>query len=61
MRTVTASATTLFHLAAEHLGDPTQWWRIARENNLTEPEVRGVVTLRIPDRDERLRDIVPQD
>jgi hypothetical protein len=32
VQTVPASATTLFHLAAHHLGDATQWTRLAAMN-----------------------------
>ena len=59
MRSITVSGTTLFHLAAEHLGDASQWWRIARQNGLVGPEVGDVVTLQLPDRDDRQRDKVP--
>jgi hypothetical protein len=51
MKTATYSGTTLFHIAAAELGDATQWLRIARENNLSDPVITGVVTLRIPDPD----------
>lgn len=48
VRTVTVSATTLFHVAAEELGDATQWTRIARMNGLFDPWIEGIVTLKIP-------------
>jgi len=47
-RTVTVSATTLFHVAAEQLGDATQWNRIAALNGLWDPMITGLVTLKIP-------------
>ena len=46
--TVTVSDTTLYHLAAEAYGDPTQWTRIAKANRLLDPWVVGVATLVIP-------------
>lgn len=45
---VTATDTTLFHVAALFLGDPTQWARIARLNGLTDPIIVGSVTLALP-------------
>lgn len=48
MKTVTVSATTLFHVAARELGDATQWIRIAQENGLSDPMVHEVTDLRIP-------------
>lgn len=51
LRTVTASATNLFAIAAEELGDATQWNRIARLNGLTDPFFDGIVTLKIPRHD----------
>jgi nucleoid-associated protein YgaU len=38
----------LFQIAAQLLGDATQWLRIAQLNNLTDPVITGVVTLSIP-------------
>lgn len=49
MRTLTTAGTTLFHIAAAELSDATQWNRIARLNNLSDPILRGVVTLTLPD------------
>jgi len=51
MRMITTAGGTLFHLAASELGDATQWIRIAQLNNLTDPILRGVMTLKLPDRD----------
>lgn len=59
MRRVTASGTTLFHLAAVHLGDSAQWWRIADANHLADTDVVGVQTLRIPDVDRAAGDGLP--
>jgi hypothetical protein len=51
MRSLTTAGGTLFHLAASELGDATQWIRIAQLNNLSDPVLRGVHTLILPDRD----------
>ena len=39
----------LYRLALQYYGDATQWWRIARANNLTDPVLVGHQTLVIPD------------
>jgi hypothetical protein len=51
MRTITVAGGNLFAIAAAQLGDATQWIRIAQLNNLSDPMLTGVVTLRIPDPD----------
>jgi hypothetical protein len=51
MRTILQAGGTLFHVAAAELGDATQWLRIARLNNLSDPMLSGVVELRLPARD----------
>jgi hypothetical protein len=51
MRGITVAGGNLFQIAAEQLGDATQWIRIAQLNNLSDPMLAGVVTLLIPDRD----------
>ncbi len=53
MKTLTVAGGNLFRIAAEQLGDATQWLRIAQLNNLIDPMLtgalsNGVVTLRIP-------------
>lgn len=48
IRTAWVSGTTLFQVAADLLGDPTQWNRIAELNGLTDPWVSGPVNLSIP-------------
>ena len=58
MKILTVAGGNLFRIAAEQLGDATQWLRIAQLNNLTDPvltgsTVNGVITLRIPNRDPR--------
>lgn len=56
MKTLTVTGGNLFRIAAEQLGDATQWLRIAQLNNLidpmlTAPLANGVVSLHIPNRD----------
>jgi len=51
VQTITVAGGNLFALAAQYLGDATQWIRIAQLNNLSDPLLSGVVTLRIPDAD----------
>lgn len=51
MRVVTVAGGNLFRLAADLLGDATQWLRIAQANGVSDPMIEGVVTLRIPDPD----------
>lgn len=51
MKTVTVAGGNLFALALEHLGDATQWNRIAQANGLIDPFVTGPMALRIPARD----------
>jgi len=48
MREITVAGGDLFRLAMEHLGDATQWIRIAQLNALADPWIEGVRTLRIP-------------
>jgi len=45
---VTVSGGNLFSLAAQFLGDATQWNRIARYNGIWDPMIVGTVTLWIP-------------
>jgi hypothetical protein len=49
MQTIEVAGGDLFHVAAAYLNDATQWVRIAQLNNLSDPWLAGVVTLRIPD------------
>ncbi len=51
MKIITVAGGNLFRLAAEQLGDATQWIRIAQLNNIADPMLAGVVTLLIPDVD----------
>lgn len=49
MRTIMVTDGNLFQVAAEYLGDPTQWTRIATLNGLQDPMIDGMAQLRIPD------------
>ncbi len=51
LRVVTVVGGNLFRLAMLHLGDATQWNRIARLNGLDDPVLDGLMTLRLPPRD----------
>lgn len=51
MKRLTVAGGNLFRIAAEQLGDATQWIRIAQLNGLTDPILTGVITLRIPNAD----------
>lgn len=51
MRTLATAGGNLFRIAAETLGDATQWIRIAQLNALTDPQLTGITTLLIPDPD----------
>ncbi len=51
MQTLTVAGGNLFQLAAIHLGDATQWIRIAQANNLSDAFITGIATLVIPDPD----------
>jgi hypothetical protein len=48
IKSVQVAGGNLFALAAQYLGDATQWNRIARGNNLTDPMITGSVTLLMP-------------
>ena len=47
-KTVWASGTNLFAVAAQQLGDASQWYRIAEVNGLTDPWILAPVQLNIP-------------
>lgn len=51
MRIVIVAGGNLFRIAAVELGDATQWIRIAQLNGLSDPQLSGVVSLRMPSRD----------
>lgn len=38
-QTVSAVDVSLFHVAAQYLGDATQWWRIAQVNGMSDPDL----------------------
>ena len=38
----------LFRIAAEQLGDATQWIRIAQLNGISDPMLTGLTTLQLP-------------
>lgn len=51
MKRITVTGDNLFHLAAVHLSDATQWIRIAQLNCISDPMIDGVTQLLIPDVD----------
>ena len=48
-RTIVVIGGNLFRLAAQYLGDATQWIRIAELNGFTDPVLDGQVTVTLPD------------
>lgn len=48
MRTITVVGGNLYQLAFQYLGDASQWNRIAQANNLIDPVITGIATLKIP-------------
>ncbi len=52
MSTLTTAGGNLFRIAAEQLGDATQWIRIAQLNDISDPMLIGLVTLTLPDPDQ---------
>ncbi len=46
--TITAIGGNLFALAAQYLGDATQWVRIAQTNGLSDPFLVGQINLVLP-------------
>jgi len=51
MRNITVVGGNLFQIAAEQLGDATQWIRIAQANTFADPIIVGVMSLAVPDND----------
>lgn len=51
MRTIMVTGGNLFQMAAQQLGDATQWIRIAQVNGLSDPMLTGLVILNIPTTD----------
>jgi L-ascorbate metabolism protein UlaG (beta-lactamase superfamily) len=60
MTTITVVGGNLFAIAAQQLGDATQWIRIAQANGLTDPMLSGLATLVIPDPDPSQTGGLPQ-
>jgi hypothetical protein len=50
MKTIIVVNGDLFRIAADHLNDATQWYRIAAANRIEAPEFEGERVLVIPDR-----------
>ena len=48
MMTVVVSGGDMYHLALKYLNDASSWNRIAQANNLLDPVISGIVTLKIP-------------
>ena len=46
--TITVAGGDLFHIAAQQLGEATQWIRIAQLNGLSDPVLSGVTALQLP-------------
>ncbi len=51
MQVIMVTGGNLFQIAAQYLGDATQWVRIAQLNDITDPWLSGLVTLNLPDID----------
>ena len=51
MRRITVAGGDLFRIAADELGDATQWVRIASLNGLVDPKLQGLRDLLIPEID----------
>jgi hypothetical protein len=47
-KTIYASGTTLFHIAAQQTGDALQWVAIAELNGLTDPWITALEAVLIP-------------
>jgi hypothetical protein len=48
---ITVFSGNLFQIAAQYLGDATQWIRIAQLNNMGDPVIRQMTILTLPDPD----------
>jgi nucleoid-associated protein YgaU len=51
MQVITVTGGNLFQIAAQYLGDATQWVRIAQLNSILDPWLCGVAVLTLPDVD----------
>jgi hypothetical protein len=49
VKTLAIVGGNLFQLAAQELGDATQWIRIAQQNDILDPVISGPISLQIPD------------
>ncbi len=49
MQSIVVIGGNLFSIAAQYLGDATQWNRIAQANGLSDPFLSGEVTLIVPE------------
>ena len=61
MQTIRVNGGNLYDLAAQYLGDATQWIRIAQQNGLSDPFISTTtpITLTIPDVDSTATGGVP--
>lgn len=48
VQSIQVAGGNLFIIAAQYLGDATQWNRIAQLNGIYDPMITGIVTLKIP-------------
>ena len=51
MQVIMVTGGNLFQIAAQYLGDATQWVRIAHVNSIRDPWLSGLMTLTVPDMD----------
>jgi nucleoid-associated protein YgaU len=51
MQVIVVSGGNLFQIAAQYLGDATQWIRIAQLNGVSDPWLNGLQSLTLPDVD----------
>ena len=58
-KTIVVVGGSLFRIAAQYLGDATQWIRIAELNGFIDPVLSGQVTLTLPDVDSSATGGVP--
>jgi hypothetical protein len=57
---VTVTGTDCFNLAAQYLGDATEFYRIMIQNGLTDPVISGPpILVVIPDSESRSTDGIP--
>lgn len=48
MQSVTVSRTSLFHIAAQYLGDATMWIYLAEFNRLRDPFIEELTVISLP-------------